>query len=286
MLSPNNAKTVGLVMGAGGILGCAHAGVISVLREAGIPVDVVAGASTGAIFGLGVAAGLDTEYIAAVARQATPWQMFRFYAGRLRASGGNPVARMLGAAGAGKTFADLTMPFAVRATNMHTGVPTTITEGLVLPAIEASIALPFVARPVCFADQHFVDGGFFDTAPVAAARQLGARHVIAVCLGSNYVSPRWLRRRPWTQPVLERWGRQIGPRRSGLRDQLRFGCRMLAESYDPPPPCQDADIAIWPQFGNLSPNSMFGAAFAYEQGERAARAALPAIERLLTGSAS
>src|SRR5436309_3089078 len=72
---------VGLVLGAGGIRGCAHGGAISVLREAEVPVDLVVGVSIGAMFGLGVAAGLPTEYIAGVAREATSLDIIRFYAG-------------------------------------------------------------------------------------------------------------------------------------------------------------------------------------------------------------
>lgn len=273
--------SIGLVLGAGGIRGCAHAGVFAVLHEAGVPVDLVIGASVGSIFGLGIAAGLPREYIAGVAREATPAQMFRFYAGRLRPGRSNPIARMLHEAGDGKTFADLPVPFAVRATHMATGVPTIIGEGPVLPAVQASIALPLVARPVRIGDSWYVDGGFFDTAPVGAARQMGADRVIAVCLGYNYVAPRLLRRYPWTQPLLERWGRQRRGLRGNLHDQVRFGCRLFAASYDPPLPCQDADVAIWPEFNGLNPNSMFGAAFAFNQGMQAAREALPAIEQLL-----
>lgn len=275
---------VGLVLGAGGIRGCAHAGVFSVLEEAGIRVDIVVGASTGAIFGLELAAGLPSEYLARVARSANPLQMARFHLGRLSPGRSNPIARMLFDAGSSKTFEDLPLKFAVRATDMLTGKPTMIHTGPVLPAVQASIALPGVARPVGMGESFFVDGGFFDTAPVGAARELGAGIVIAVCLGYNYLAPRFLRRRPWTQPLLVRWGQQRRPIRGGWRDQARFSLRLFASSYDPPLPCQDADVAIWPEFDGLSPNSMFGAAFAFQRGVEATRAALPEIQRLLKES--
>jgi len=86
---------VGLVLGAGGIRGCAHAGVIHVLHQANVPIDLVVGASTGAIFGLALAGGLSPEHIARVAQEATPLDFMRFYAGRLRAGRHNPIARML-----------------------------------------------------------------------------------------------------------------------------------------------------------------------------------------------
>lgn len=272
---------IGLVLGAGGMRGCAHAGVIAVLHEAGVPIDLVVGASTGAIFGLGLAAGWPAERIARVARQARSLDAFRFYASRLRTDARNPIARMLLEAGDGKEFCDLPVPFAVVATDMATGEPTVLDTGPVLPAVQASIALPFIARPVQVGDRLYVDGGLFDTAPVHVAKGMGADRVIAVCLGFNYLAPRFLRRRSWTRYLLEFLGTQRHPASERLRDQLRFGCRLYAASFSPPPPAQDADVAIWPEFGAVGPNSIFGGRFCFEQGISAARAALPEIERLI-----
>jgi predicted acylesterase/phospholipase RssA len=274
---------VGLVLGAGGIRGCAHAGVIKVLREQGIPIDLVVGASIGSIFGLALAAGWPTERIVQGALDATPRTMFRFYAGRLRTEARNPIARMLCEVGQDRDFSDLPLPFAVVATDMHTGQPTVIDRGPVLPAIRASIALPLVARPVALGDSVYVDGGLFDTIPTYVARQMGADLVIAVCLGCNFTAPRFLRRRPWTRSHLERLGKQRRPATTGLRDQLRFGCRLFAASFDPPSPSHDADIAIWPEFGGLSPNSIFGARFCFDQGVAAAKAVDFKSHRALSG---
>src|SRR5206468_1243235 len=107
------------VLGAGGVRGCAHAGVVSVLAEAGIPINLVVGASVGSIFGLGVTAGLPPERIVQTVRDSTPLDMFRFYSGRLRSDRRNPIARMLITAGGRKEFADLPVPFAVVATDME-----------------------------------------------------------------------------------------------------------------------------------------------------------------------
>src|SRR5438445_13106778 len=94
--SPASSRpTIGLVLGAGGIRGCAHAGVVETLREVGVPIDVVVGASVGSVLGLGVAANLPTEYIVRVVREATALDLFRFYAGRLPTNARNPIACML-----------------------------------------------------------------------------------------------------------------------------------------------------------------------------------------------
>jgi NTE family protein len=284
--SPGNGPRLGLVLGAGGIRGCAHAGVIEVMREAEIPIDLVVGASVGSMFGLALAAGLSTEYIARVAREGAPLDLFRFYAGRLRPGKSNPIARMLWDAGEGKTFADLELPFAVLGTDIATGKPAVIDRGPVLPAVQASIALPFIARAVNHEGNYYLDGGLLDTAPVGVARQMGADVVVAVCLGFNYMAPKMLRKRPWTRPVLERLGTQRRPVAGRMRDQIRFGCRLYASSYEPPLPGEDADIAIWPDFGGINPNSFFGARFCYEQGVKTAREVLPEIERVMAARTS
>jgi predicted acylesterase/phospholipase RssA len=274
---------LGLVLGAGGIRGCAHAGALQVLDEVGIRPDMVVGASVGAMFGLALAAGIPSRRMAQVINESRPLDIARFYfAGRLRTDRRNPIARMLQEAGDGRTFDDLELPFAVLATDMETGAPTVLTSGPVLRAVEASIALPFVARPVAIGGRFYVDGGLFDTAPVGIARSLGAHRVITVCLGYNYRAPRFVRERPWTQPMLERLGRTNALRTAGIRDQFRFGCRLYRASFDPPLPATDADVAIWPEFGRVGPNSMVGARFCYEQGVQATREALPAITSILT----
>lgn len=274
--------TIGLVLGAGGIRGCAHAGALCVLDEGGIRPDLVVGASVGAMFGLALAAGVSTHRLAQVIGQSNAFDIARFYyAGRLRTDRRNPIARMLHQAADGKTFDDLELPFAVLATDLETGQPTVLRSGPVLRAVEASIALPFVARPVAIDGRFYVDGGLFDTAPVGIARSLGADRVITICLGYNYRTPRFLRRRPWTQPALERLGRTTALTKAGWREQFRFGCRLYGASFDPPLPATDADVAIWPEFGRVGPNSMVGARFCYEQGVQATRAALPTITSVL-----
>lgn len=54
---------VGLVLGGGGVFGCAHLGVAKAMRDAGIPIDFVGGTSVGAAMAAGLAAGLDPDEI-------------------------------------------------------------------------------------------------------------------------------------------------------------------------------------------------------------------------------
>src|SRR5450759_5812919 len=89
--SDRGRSTIGLVLGAGGIRGCAHAGALQVLDEAGIRPDLVVGASVGALFGLALAAGISSHRMAQVIGQSSSFDIARFYiAGRLRTDRRNP----------------------------------------------------------------------------------------------------------------------------------------------------------------------------------------------------
>jgi len=49
----SSRKKVGLALGSGAARGLAHIGVLEVLEREGIPVDMIAGASAGALVGAG-----------------------------------------------------------------------------------------------------------------------------------------------------------------------------------------------------------------------------------------
>src|SRR5690606_5109381 len=68
-----------LVLGGGGALGIAHIGVLKVLREANVPVDVVTGTSMGALVGGSYAAGYSPEELEHIVG-AAPWD--RLFAAR------------------------------------------------------------------------------------------------------------------------------------------------------------------------------------------------------------
>lgn len=67
---------IGLALGAGGLRGVAHVGVLSVLEEAGIRADVVAGTSAGAIVGALYASGWSPSAMRRVLEQLRPKDVF------------------------------------------------------------------------------------------------------------------------------------------------------------------------------------------------------------------
>src|ERR1700687_1292368 len=63
---PSRRPRVGLALAGGFARGIAHIGVLRVLREAGIPIDCVAGTSVGALIAVGYCAGASLEDMARV----------------------------------------------------------------------------------------------------------------------------------------------------------------------------------------------------------------------------
>lgn len=60
-------KKIGLALSGGGARGFAHIGVLKVLAEHNIPIDMVAGTSAGSIIGGALAAGMSVDEIISMA---------------------------------------------------------------------------------------------------------------------------------------------------------------------------------------------------------------------------
>jgi NTE family protein len=75
------------------------------------------------------------------------------------------------------------IPFAAVALDLRSGEPVVLRQGRLRDVIAASCAMPGALNPVKLDGRVLVDGGWTETVPIAAARQLGADVVIAVDVG-------------------------------------------------------------------------------------------------------
>jgi len=116
-----------------------------------------------------------------------------FFRHRLKIRDDNRLSRLFYEALAGHHIEDLPRPYAATASDIVAKRSVTITSGPIIDAIEASIAIPVVARPVAHQGRYLLDGGFWDAAPVDAATELGADVIVAVELGQPYTLPERLR---------------------------------------------------------------------------------------------
>lgn len=171
---------VALVLGAGSARGLAHLGVLQVLLENQIPIDLIVGSSMGAMIGTLYACGSDVYMLDKLVENMNTNLLFDVGVPNLGFMAGKRVSKFLELLTKRKTFADLDLPVAVVATDLITGQRVIIEEGPIAAAVRASISLPGIFVPVEKDDMLLVDGAVIDRLPVDVAQLKGAALVIAV----------------------------------------------------------------------------------------------------------
>lgn len=177
-------KKLGLALGSGAARGLAHIGVLKVLEEEKIPVDVIAGTSIGAFIGALFAAGLPVRQMEQVALEVDWRRLARMIDPIFPTSGlidGGRVSRFMEELLPVRTFEQLHVPLAMITTDIESGEPVVIRRGDLLTALRAAIAFPGIFAPVRFGHRFLVDGGLLNPVPADLARDLGAEVVIGVC---------------------------------------------------------------------------------------------------------
>jgi NTE family protein len=170
-------KRVGLILSGGGARGFAHIGVLRVLEETDIHVDVVAGTSMGAILGALYANGYSAEDIYKLS-QTISWRDvldFSMQSGLIK---GEKLHQLL-ATHLPADFKDLQKPFAVATTDIESGEEVFITDGDLISAVRASSCYPGMFEPLQFRGRTLADGGIINNLPVEAVAFLDATYTIA-----------------------------------------------------------------------------------------------------------
>ena len=214
VLAAAERPKVGLVLSGGGAKGMAHVGVLRVLEEMNIPVDVVVGTSAGSAVGALYASGMpvddiETRFIGMdwlsnfrddpgrsyrpVRRKQEEWRYpltpgIGVRSDGLHVGGGIIAGQNLGFllnqltqnAALVNDFDRLAIPFRAVATDLETGEPVVMGSGNLAEAIRASMSIPGVYAPVEIDGKLLVDGGVANNLPVSVARDMGADIIIAV----------------------------------------------------------------------------------------------------------
>ena len=174
---------IGLALGGGFARGIAHAGVLKVLEENGIPVYCIAGVSAGAIVAAAYASGVTPEQIGRIGCAMRFTDVGRWTLGRLGLVGSERMNRFLERLLKVYRFEQMRMPLGVLATDLATGKSVAFSgQGPVFDPIRASCSYPGLFHPVRYHGRMLVDGAMSMEIPAALARQLGATHVISVHL--------------------------------------------------------------------------------------------------------
>jgi predicted acylesterase/phospholipase RssA/CRP-like cAMP-binding protein len=175
-------RAVGVVLGGGGARGFAHIGVLRALREAGIPVDLIGGASMGASMAAQHAMGWTHEQMQRNNRRT--WIDLRphreYTLPLLSLLRGLRAGRMADILYGTVEIEDLWTPFFCVSSNLTQASVRVHRGGSLLRAATASASLPGVVVPVLDGGDLLVDGGVLNNLPVDVMREMGAGIVILV----------------------------------------------------------------------------------------------------------
>ncbi len=292
--TPRHRPRIGLVLSGGGARGAAHAGILEVLEELRVPVDVVTGTSMGALVGGLYASGKTPDEIRQIlydldwsaAFKDTPPRnrlSFRrksdengyyvkatvhFRKGKVviprGAVRGETITRLLRTftlpVACVRNFDELPTPFRCVAADIVTGDPVVLSTGDLALAMRASMSIPGVFEPVRIGKHLLVDGGIADNLPVDVARQMGVDVVIAVDISTPLASEDKLKS---ALSILD----QVSTLLTSRTTQAQI------KNLKP------GDILIVPDLGDISSASFDKAREAVLDGEKAAQNAAAALRR-------
>ncbi|XP_068277780.1 patatin-like phospholipase domain-containing protein 6 isoform X2 [Nyctibius grandis] len=215
-------NTIALVLGGGGARGCSHIGVIKAMEESGIPIDMVGGTSIGAFIG-----ALYAEERSAVRtkQRAREWAKCMNSVFETVLDLTYPITSMFSGSAFNtsinnvfqdKQIEDLWLPYFNVTTDITASAMRVHTDGSLWRYVRASMTLSGYLPPLCDPKDGnlLMDGGYINNLPADIARNMGAKTVIAIDVGSqdetdlcNYgdsLSGWWLlwkRLNPWAEKV-------------------------------------------------------------------------------------
>jgi NTE family protein len=250
---------IGVALGGGVARGMSHIGVLRELEKNGIPIDLIAGTSAGAMIGGAYAAGLTPDQLEDLACHLTWADLGRVTVSRLGFYNSERTETYLKSKLPVTKFEETRIPLAVVATDLQAGRMVVFTEGDIPLAVRASCAIPCYFTPVMVNGRMMVDGGLVGHLPASVARGMGADIVIAVDVNSK------------SNPI---------PPPTSIFSVMSQSLSIMGRSsvtylY------QDADVVISPHLASFELQDLSKAAEMIRAGEEAARRTMPTIKRLL-----
>jgi len=182
---------VGLALGAGAARGWAHIGVLKVLEEEKIPIDMIAGTSMGALVGSIYAAKASFDHLKRTTIDRFPTkkiaqkEIFDYTLSFRGLMQGRKAMNLVAEAIDHADFLDLLIPAYFVGVDIIKGEEILLEDGDVSKAIRASLSIPAIFVPYLYRGRWMVDGGLLNPVPVNVLEQKGADRVIAVCVESQ-----------------------------------------------------------------------------------------------------
>jgi NTE family protein len=254
---------IGVALGGGFARGIAHLGVLRVLEDAGIPIDILSGTSVGGLIAASYASGAALDAISRRAVSTSFRDFARWSLSRFGLASNDRLSRYVYEFCGLQRIEEMKRPLAICAADLLTGEPYYFTKGDLGIALRASCAYPGLFQPVEFDGRLLVDGFLVGPVPVEAARTLGAEFVIGVYLGMTGPAPR--------------------PKHMGevLWRSFAIMQQQAIQRRD-----RAVDVLISPDVRDFTWDDFSRTGELIAAGEAAARAALPRIRELLQPPAS
>jgi NTE family protein len=178
---------IGLALGGGFARGIAHAGVLEIFEQNGIPIHCIAGVSAGSIVAAASASGATAFEIGRAGCAMRFGDVARWSLSRMGFVVSERMNRFLRGLLKRYIFEDMRMPLGVVATDLATGSTVLFRgPGDVFVPIRASCSYPGLFQPVRHDGRLLVDGAMTMEVPTRLCRELGATHVLAVHLPAQW----------------------------------------------------------------------------------------------------
>lgn len=285
-------KKVGLALGGGGVRGFSHIGVLNVLEEEGIAIDLIVGTSAGALIGGAYASGQSPREIQAKIdayirspefeastlksigmtfspennnffKKARTFVMNRFWFARaffkISVLPSGDIQSLIDCLLPEIDIRETKIPFRAVSTDLITGRKIVFSEGPLRQAVLGSCSVPGAVAPVRCGEWLLADGGITSLVPVQTAREAGADVVIAVMVGCDLQ----------TDVSIE------------TAKDVVFRAGEITTSALEASELASADVVIRPQVGNLHWMDYARAGDLVKAGEDAARESLEKISTSL-----
>ncbi|WP_260810645.1 patatin-like phospholipase family protein [Vibrio splendidus] len=250
---------LGIAFGGGGVRGFMHLGVIKALAEEGIAPDVVSGTSAGSIAATLYASGMSYEEMEIAIEKVGMSDIADFVFSSKGLVNGKNLSEWINSQVTYDDLSDMPMPVALTATNMTSRETVIIRSGNPGHAVQTSSTIPGAFVPVENQGDILVDGGIFSVVPVYAAKDLGAKKVIAVDIYChNQITP------------------EISASKITLAAFRMQSCRLSEQELN------SADVVIRPDYEPSGSAAFNEKEQAIQAGYLAAKEAMPEIKAMLS----
>jgi len=284
----------GLALGGGGARGLAHIGVLKVLEDEGISINVIAGTSSGALIGALYACGYNASSIEKKGLEFLESSEYKrarleFLKDEIGEESSKPIKKIVSYVKwkliynlslvktalvsekrietivnsilPNKNIEDLRIPFACVSTDLISNGEIWFTRGPLRKAVRASITIPGLFPPLKWEGRRLVDGGAVNLVPVDGALRLGADLVVGVDVHGSF---------PRSSYQEMKTGLDVILRTSYISGLFLNELRL-----------KKADLVIKPDVGNIHWVNFKKLDYCIKKGEESTRAKLREIYKLM-----